>query len=105
MKAQGTAGSPYDTERAYRPIEDYGLIGDMHTVALVSKDGSIDNLACPVDPYGVVGTFNVREHPDAARALGVESVPAILEGAQAIQDFVTRIDEEVFFGDSPSCES
>ncbi len=26
----------------YRPIEHYGLIGDMHTVALVSKGGAID---------------------------------------------------------------
>ncbi len=26
----------------YQPIESYGMIGDMHTVALVGKDGSID---------------------------------------------------------------
>lgn len=26
----------------YLPIEDYGLIGNMHTCALVSVDGSVD---------------------------------------------------------------
>src|SRR6516165_11868677 len=27
---------------SYQPIENYGMIGDMHTVALVGTDGSID---------------------------------------------------------------
>lgn len=27
---------------AYKSIGDYGVIGDLHTVALVGKDGSID---------------------------------------------------------------
>jgi pentatricopeptide repeat protein len=31
----------------YRPIENYGLIGDMHSVALVGMDGSIDWLCFP----------------------------------------------------------
>ncbi len=31
----------------YRPIEDYGIIGDLHTVALVGKDGSIDFMSFP----------------------------------------------------------
>jgi hypothetical protein len=34
-------------EMGYQPIEDYGVIGDLHTVALVGKDGSIDFLSFP----------------------------------------------------------
>ena len=32
---------------AYHPIENYGMIGDMHTVALVGTDGSIDWFCAP----------------------------------------------------------
>lgn len=32
---------------AYQPIEDYGIIGDLNTVALVGKNGSIDFLCFP----------------------------------------------------------
>ena len=31
----------------YQPIENYGIVGDMHTVALVGTDGSIDWLCVP----------------------------------------------------------
>jgi len=31
----------------YRPIENYGIIGDLHTVALVGTDGSIDFMCFP----------------------------------------------------------
>lgn len=31
-----------DKHSKYEPIEDYGIIGDLHTVALVSKRGSLD---------------------------------------------------------------
>lgn len=33
--------------RTYLPIEDYGIIGDLHTVALVGKNGSIDWYCVP----------------------------------------------------------
>ncbi len=32
---------------AYQPIENYGIIGDMHTCALVGMNGSIDWFCCP----------------------------------------------------------
>jgi hypothetical protein len=32
---------------AYQPIENYGMIGDMHTVALVGINGSMDWLCVP----------------------------------------------------------
>jgi len=35
------AGKPENTG-TYKPIADYGVIGDMHTAVLISSDGSID---------------------------------------------------------------
>lgn len=76
---------------------------------------TVDDLACRVDEHGIVGTFNVRNNPEAARSLGIETVPTllvfrdgevdtILQGAEPIQEFVERIDEEVFFGNPPTCD-
>jgi GH15 family glucan-1,4-alpha-glucosidase len=31
----------------YQPIENYGMVGDLHTVALAEMDGSIDFMAFP----------------------------------------------------------
>ena len=32
---------------SYQPIENYGVIGDLHTVALVGMDGSLDFMCAP----------------------------------------------------------
>ena len=32
---------------AYQPIENYGIVGDLHSVALVGMDGSIDMMSFP----------------------------------------------------------
>ena len=43
---------------AYRPIEDHGMIGDMHTIALVGTDGAIDWLCVPdFDSPSVFGSI------------------------------------------------
>lgn len=42
----------------YLPIEDYGIIGDLHTLALVGKNGSIDFCCIPAfDAPSVFGAI------------------------------------------------
>jgi GH15 family glucan-1,4-alpha-glucosidase len=44
--------------RTYLPIEDYGIIGDLHTIALVGKNGSIDWYCVPAfDATSVFGAL------------------------------------------------
>mgnify|MGYP002810828080 CR=1 FL=1 len=68
----------WDGDRGFRPIESYGVVGDLETVALVGDDGSIDWF-CPqrfdapsifaglLDP-GRAGSFRIAPVGRAARA-------------------------------------
>ena len=54
MARASTQGSPrnehqglFQSPEDYLPIEDYGVIGDLQTVALVGRNGSIDWCAIP----------------------------------------------------------
>ena len=41
------AGARQAPRVRYLPIAEHGLIGDLHTVALVETDGTIDWYCCP----------------------------------------------------------
>src|SRR4051812_47736715 len=42
----GSAGAPGAPRARYLPIAEHGVIGDLHTVALVGTDGTIDWYCC-----------------------------------------------------------
>src|SRR2546430_746934 len=41
------ASTRFSSRKQYKPIGNYGVIGDLNTVALVAMDGSIDFMCFP----------------------------------------------------------
>ena len=57
----------------YAPIEDHGIIGDLHSVALVTQDGEIDWYCCPrFDSPSVFGKLLDAERGGAFRISPVD---------------------------------
>ncbi|GHO72178.1 glucoamylase [Ktedonobacter sp. SOSP1-52] len=65
--------TPSTIETRYLPIEDYGMIGDLTTVALVGKNGSIDWCCLPdVDSPSVFGALLDADKGGSFRLAPVE---------------------------------
>lgn len=65
---------------AYQPIENYGIIGDLHTIALVGMDGSIDFMCFPCfDSPTIFGA--ILDHENGGRF----QLAPVLENAQQKQ--------------------
>src|SRR5215475_16141520 len=65
----------------YLPIEDYGIVGDLYTVALVGKNGSIDWCCLPdFDSPSVFGALL-----DAGKGGHFRLAPAEQDGISAKQ--------------------
>ena len=56
---------PENLSEKYKPIESYGVIGDLHTVALVGMDGSID--WCCLPHFDSPSVFGAILDPQAGR--------------------------------------
>jgi GH15 family glucan-1,4-alpha-glucosidase len=62
----------------YLPIADHGIIGDLHTVALVGTDGTIDWYCCPtVDSPSVFAAIVDKERGGYYRIAPVHGPPTI----------------------------
>ncbi len=94
-----------DEERGYRPVRDYALIGDAHTAALVSGDGSVDwccwprfdspAVFCRLLDAGKGGFFQVRPAPGFSVSREYSGPTAVLattfktdEGQFRLTDFM-----------------
>src|SRR5687768_15801472 len=68
---------------SYQPVESYGVIGDLHTVALVGMDGSIDFMCFPhFDSPTIFGALLDRENG------GRFQIAPLMDGAQYKQFYI-----------------
>ncbi len=81
------AAAPHAPKRAhdYLPIAEHGIIGDLHTVALVGSDGTIDWYCCPnFDSPSVFASILDKEQGGYYRispaSEGVDAEAALLPG-------------------------
>jgi GH15 family glucan-1,4-alpha-glucosidase len=90
-----------DEERGYRPVRDYALIGDAHTAALVSSDGSIDwccwprfdspAVFCRLLDAGKGGWFQVRPAQSFAVTRAYSGPTAVLATTFSTDDGQFRL--------------
>jgi GH15 family glucan-1,4-alpha-glucosidase len=85
-----------DATMTYQPIENYGIIGDLYTVALVGTDDSIDFMSFPhFDSPTVFAAL--LDHQKG----GHFRVAPVLEDAQAPYRVEQRDGEIVFVSQGP----
>jgi GH15 family glucan-1,4-alpha-glucosidase len=72
----------------YAPIEDHGIIGDLHTVALVGKNGSIDFLCLP--SFGSPLVFAALLDADCGGRFQIGKAPLELFQGQRDQVWTAR---------------
>ncbi len=91
----GETATPQIRDAGYKPLEEYGVVGNLETVALVGRDGAIDWCCLPrVDSPSVFARLLDSErggHLTVAPARSFEAVQAYLDRTNVLEtQFRTR---------------